>query len=182
MKAIISDIDILKSIEPNQVAAYLQQKGWQEKTKVANKVSTWVRDTFASDKLKIYLLLDLEFEDYPRRIFDIMEILEKFENRSQLEIFSELITNSCNITVQGIVIQIQAPNTDKLNGEITIYGLVVDKLQKIKTQLKDKNYILALKAYQQRLPIICVGDLVKEKDIFCLKNVSKFIVDDAISI
>jgi cell division FtsZ-interacting protein ZapD len=179
MKAIISDIDILKNLEPNQVAAYLQQKGWLEKTNVPNKVSIWVRDTFASDRLKIYLPLDLEFDDYSRRMFEVMEILEKVENRSQLEIVSELITNYCNITVQGMVIQIQAPNTDKLNGEIIIYGLVIDKLQKITTQLKDKNYILALKAYQERLPIICVGDLVKEKDIFILINVSQFIVNES---
>jgi hypothetical protein len=75
MKAIISDIEILKNLEANKVAAYLHQKGWHEKTNVPNQVSTWTRDTFSSDKLKIYLPLDPEFEDYPRRMSEIMEIL-----------------------------------------------------------------------------------------------------------
>lgn len=30
MKAIISDIEILKNLEPNKVATYLHQKGWIE--------------------------------------------------------------------------------------------------------------------------------------------------------
>ncbi|MDJ0619983.1 MAG: hypothetical protein QNJ63_25125 [Calothrix sp. MO_192.B10] len=176
MKAIISDIEVLKNLQPKRIAAYLHQKGWHKKASVPNQVSTWVRDTFASDKLKIYLPLDPEFEDYPRRMSEIMEILEKVENRSQLEIIGELITNANNVTIQGMVIQIQTPNTETLNGEITIYGVVVDKLQKIKTQLSDNNYILAIKAYQERLPIICVGDLIKDNDIFLLKNICKFTV------
>ena len=177
MKAIISDIEILKNLEPSKVAAYLHQKGWIEKNSVPNQVSTWVRDTFASDKIKIYLPLDPEFEDYPRRMSEIMEILEKVENRSQLEILSDLITNICNINLQGMVIQIQAPNNDKLIGEITIYGVVIDKLQKIKTKLSDVYYILAIKAYQERLPIVCTGDLFKDNDIFILKNIRNFAVE-----
>jgi hypothetical protein len=178
MKAIISDIEILKNLEPNKVASYLHQKGWIKKNNVPNQVSTWIRDTFASGKIKIYLPLDPEFEDYPRRMSEIMETLEKVENRSQLEILSDLITNACNITLQGMVIQIQAPNSDKLSGEITIYGVVIDKLQKIKTELNDIYYILAIKAYQERLPIVCIGDLIKDNDVFILKNVRNFAVDE----
>jgi len=176
MKAIISDIEVLKNLQPTKIAAYLHQKGWHKKTSVPNQVSTWVRDTFTSDKLKIYLPLDPEFEDYPRRMSEIMETLEKVENRSQLEIIGELITNANNMAIQGMVIQIQTPNTETLSGEITIYGVVVDKLQKIKTQLSDNNYILAIKAYQERLPIICIGDLVKDNDIFILINICEFTV------
>ncbi|BAZ14374.1 hypothetical protein NIES4071_62170 [Calothrix sp. NIES-4071] len=177
MKAIISDVEILKNLEPSSLATYLHQRGWIEKNNVPNQVSTWIRDTFALDKIKIYLPLDPEFEDYPRRMSEIMEILEKVENRSQLEILSDLITNVCNITLRGIVIQIQTPNSDKLSGEITIYGVVIDKLQKIKTELNDIYYILAIKAYQERLPIACTGDLVKVNNTFILKNVCNFTVD-----
>lgn len=60
--------------------AYLLQKGWHERSHVPNQVSTWTRDTFSDDKLKIYLPLDQEFEDYPRRMSEIMEVLEKAEN------------------------------------------------------------------------------------------------------
>lgn len=39
--------------------------------------------------------------------------------------------------------------------------------------LVDQNYILAIKAYQERLPIRCTGDLVKEANHFILINPHK---------
>lgn len=65
-----------------------------------------------------------------------------------------------------------------MSPEITIYGVVIDKLQKIKTELNDAYYILAVKAYQERLPIVCTGDLIKDNDIFVLRNVHNFAVDE----
>ncbi len=41
---------------------------------------------------------------------------------------------------------IYTPNFDKLKGEITILGIVFQKLQKINTELNNQNYILAIKA------------------------------------
>ena len=50
MKAIVSDTEILKSLEPCQVESYLKSKGWHERTRVPDEVSGWTRDTFADDK------------------------------------------------------------------------------------------------------------------------------------
>jgi hypothetical protein len=170
MRAIVSDSGVLKSIQPGQVAAYLHSSGWYERTCVPNRVSSWTRNTFSEDKLKIYLPLDPDFEDYSRRISEIMEILEKAENRSQLDILSELITTAPNISIQGLPIQINVPNADKLGGEIIFIGVVVDKLRKIKTVLSNNDYLLAVKAYQERLPLVIQGDLIKEDSDFVLKN------------
>ncbi|WP_202895902.1 nucleotidyltransferase domain-containing protein [Iningainema tapete] len=128
-----------------------------------------------AQSVKIQLPLDVDFDDYPRRMYEIMEVLEKAENRSQLDILSELITNTPNTTIQGIVMQIQTPNTNgKLSGKVTMIGVLVDKLRKIKTELSDHNYVLAIKAYQERLPILCTGDLIKENDTLVLKNPHNF--------
>lgn len=107
-----------------------------------------------------------------------MATLEIAENRSQIEILADLITSLPNITLQGIVMQIHTPNADKLSGEITLFGLVADKLQKIKTSLEDKNYILAIKAYQERLPILCTGDLIKDNNTFTLKKPRNLTLDE----
>ena len=178
MKAIVSDIEILKSLEPCCVSSYLKSKGWHERTRVPDEVSGWTRDTFSDDKLKIYLPLDPSFDDYPRRMYEVMEVLEKAENRSQLDILSELITIVHNVTVQGVVMQIDTPKKEHLNGEVTLVGVVVDKLRKIKTELKKHDYILAIKAYQERLIITCQGDLIKESNAFILKNPSNIILEN----
>lgn len=176
MKAIINDIEILNSLEPCQVESYLKSKGWHERTRVPNEVSGWTRDTFSDDKFKIYLPLDPSFDDYPRRMYEVMEILEKVENRSQLDILGELITIVHNVTVQGVVIQIDEPLSEHLDGEVTLMGVVVDKLRKIKTELKKHDYILAIKAYQERLTITCQGDLIKENNTFILKKPSNITI------
>ena len=43
-------------------------------------------------------------------MYEVMEVLEKAENRSQLDILSELITIVHNVTVQGVVMQIDTPS------------------------------------------------------------------------
>jgi hypothetical protein len=177
MKAIINDFDILRQLQPQQVETYLQTKGWYEHSRVFNKVSIWIRETYPDDKLKIQLPVDQSFDDYPLRMYEIMETLEKTENRSQIDILGELLTTAPNITLQGIVMQINTPNADKLSGEIVILGVVFDKLQKITTELADHEYIIAIKAYQERLPIICTGDLMKENNNFILKNSINFKIE-----
>ncbi len=61
-----------------------------------------------------------------------------------------------------------------LRGEITLLGGVFEKLQEIKTTLANYDYILAVKAYQERLPICCTGDLVKKGNYFILDNPQNF--------
>lgn len=69
------------------------------------------------------------------------------------------------------------PLADKLTWEIMLLGVVFDKLRKIKTEA-DHNYILAFKAYQERLPVLCTGDLIKENNTFILKNLGAFKLDN----
>ena len=104
MKAIVCDADILKTLNPTNVAAYLEAKGWQLQNKIPNKVSVW--------------------------------------------------------------------------NKATILGVVVDKLKKINVEVRESDRSLILKAYQERLPIICNGDLIKEGDRFILNNPQKFALDN----
>jgi len=179
MKAIVCDLDILSHLEPQKVEAYLQATGWHERNRIPDKVSIWTRDSFSEDKLKIQLPVDQDFDDYPRRMYEIMATLEKAENRSQLDIISELITTAPNSRIQGIVIQIQTPDADKLSGTITLMGVVVDKLRQIRIELFNHDYILAIKAYQERFSVVVAGDLIKENNAFMLKNIRHFGLDES---
>lgn len=41
-------------------------------------------------------------------------------------------------------------------------------------ELREPEYSLAIKAYQERLPVVCIGDLMKEGDTMWLKNLLNF--------
>ena len=166
----VRDPDILKTLEPPQVAAYLQKHGWHEQSRDGDKSSIWTRKNEAGEDYEILLALKPEVSGFALRMYEVMETLEIAEKRSQIEILADLITSLPNITLQGIVMQIHTPNADKLSGEITLIGVIAGKLRKIQTSLADIDYILAIKAYQERLPVLCTGDFIKENQTFTLKN------------
>ncbi len=174
----VRDPDILKTLEPLQVAAYLQTHGWHEQSRDDDKSSIWTRKNEAGEDYEILLALKPKISGFALRMYEVMETLEIAENRSQLEILADLITSLPNITLEGIVMQIHTPNAHKLSGEITLLGIVADKLRKIQTSLGDKDYILAIKAYQERLPILCTGDLIKDNNTFILKNPHNLTLDE----
>lgn len=64
-----------------------------------------------------------------------------------------------------------------MSGQITLFGIIFDKLRKINVSLADDEYILAIIAYQERLPVLCVGDFIKVHNVFTLNNLQKFELD-----
>jgi len=173
MIAIEPHVEKFKYIDPHQVETYLIAHGWVQQQRTGDKASIWTLDGF-----EILLPLKPEIIDFPRRILEVVETLALKENRSQIEIFSDLITNAPNTTIQGVITQIATPNTETLAGEVTLLGVIVNKLRPIYTELTDRDYILALKAYQERRPITVVGDLIKDNNTFVLKNPDHFTLED----
>lgn len=179
MNVTVKDINILQSIRPQQVANYLQNHGWHQQNYLENKASTWIQENETGDSVTIVLPLNQDIPGFPVSMSVILETLETKEKRSQLEIISELITTANNITIQGVVRQIHNPNADQLSGKIVSLGVVCDQLREIQMELFNYEYILAIKAYQERLPIVCTGDLVKEDSGFVLKNIRNFALDES---
>jgi len=160
MKVTVKDTETLETVNLNQLRRYLQIHGWHEDQPFLENATLWHKPA-AGEEFEILLPNQQTLGDYAARIRETIEILETVENRSQLEILADLMTGIPNTTIQGVVMQIHTPNAEKLSGEITLLGVIADKLQKIKTELADKDYILAIKAYQERLPFLCTGDLIK---------------------
>jgi hypothetical protein len=179
MNVTVKDIEILQSIQPQQVATYLQNNGWHQQNTVEDKASIWVQENEAGECANIVLPLNREIPGFPVSMSVILETLERAENRSQLDIISELITTAVNIQIEGTVMQIHTPNPDQLSGKIVILGVIIDKLRKIQTELFNHEYILAIKAYQERIPIACTGDLIREDSCFVLKNPRNFALDES---
>lgn len=165
MNVTVKDIDFLQGINPENVAIYLQNNGWNQHKYIENQASIWLRENETNESVQIILPLVQETPGFPISMSLMLETLEKMERRSQLDIISDLVTRVDNITIQGIVNQINTPNRDSLSGQIVLIGVVVDKLHKIHTELFDRDYILAIKAYQERLIISCHGDLIRENNV-----------------
>jgi hypothetical protein len=179
MKVTIKDSQILKTVNPDVIQAHLQATGWQETGRIYNDAGAiWRLKKDADTEYEILLPLQHNLGDYAERISDILKTLSTVENRDQVDILSEFITNYPNFTVQGVIMQIASPSIDKLSGEITLLGAIFEKLQEIKTELADHDYILAIKAYQERLPIRCTGDLVKVDNHFLLENPHNLQIDN----
>ena len=178
MKVTIKDSQTLKTVQPDIIQAHLQATGWQETGRIYHDAGAiWRLKKDTADEYEILLPLQHNLGDYAERISDILKTLEIVENRDQFNILSEFITNYPNFTVQGVVMQIATPENDKLRGEITLLGAVFEKLQEIKTVLANQDYILAIKAYQERLQIHCIGDLVKQDNHFILNNPKNLQID-----
>ncbi|UKP01299.1 hypothetical protein [Nostoc sp. UHCC 0870] len=170
MKVTIKDSQILKTVNPEVIQAHLQATGWHETGRIYNDAGAIWRLKKDAAEYEILLPLQHSLGDYAERISDILKTLEIVENRDQVEILSEFITNYPNFTFLGIIMQIATPSIDSLSGEIILLGEVFEKLREIKTQLADHDYILAIQAYQERLPVRCTGDLVKVDNHFILEN------------
>jgi hypothetical protein len=177
MKVTVKDNETLKTIELNQLRNYLQTHGWHEDQPFLDNATLWHKPAREGEDFEILLPNKQTLGDYAARIREAIQILENVENRPQFEILSELLTAITNTTIQGIVMQIHTPNADNFSGEITLIGVIADQLRKIQTELADKDYILAIKAYQERLPILCTGDLIKENNTFTLKNPHNLTLD-----
>lgn len=178
MKVTLKDSKTLETIDINQLRNYLQNRGWHEDQPFLENATLWHKTTAEGEEFEILLPNRQNLGDYASRIREAIQILENTENRSQIEILSELLTVIPSTTIQGVVMQIHTPNAEKLSGEITLVGVIADKLRKIKTSLADIDYILAIKAYQERLPVLCTGDLIKENNAFTLKNPRNLTLDE----
>ncbi|AFZ25033.1 hypothetical protein Cylst_2839 [Cylindrospermum stagnale PCC 7417] len=106
MKATIKDSQILKTVNPDVLQAHLQATGWHETGRIYNDAGAiWRLRKDDENEYEILLPLQHNLGDYAERISDILKTLEIVENRSQVEILSEFITNYPNFTVQGVVMQ-----------------------------------------------------------------------------
>lgn len=170
----VRDPEILKHLEPEIVRAYLQNHQWLEVRQIEDKASIWNYRSEIGADFEILLPLKTEFLDFPRRMAEVLQTLEIAENRSQLEILSNLLTSAPNMTIQGIVTNLQE---GAASGKVTLTGVIVGKLRRIQLELAEPVYELAVKAYQARIPVICQGNLVKQGRSFLLENTHLFTLD-----
>jgi hypothetical protein len=108
MKTDIRDAAAVSSLRPPDVAAYLRTAGWTAQD-TKPRWSIWIKDDFEA-----LVPLDRTLTDFAPRMADILRVLEVSEDRSQLEIFNDLVTVSADI------IRVRASESDNSDGTIPL--------------------------------------------------------------
>lgn len=85
MRVRISDKQTLLSISPAQLMAYLRSKGARQVDEFSGKATVW---SYGDEELLVPLAT--RFADYAARMADILASLEREEDRSQLQILTDL--------------------------------------------------------------------------------------------
>ncbi|HAT12581.1 MAG TPA: hypothetical protein DCS91_02325 [Microcoleaceae bacterium UBA11344] len=173
MKVTVRDNKILKTIEPQVLGEYLQTNGWHNEGLFYGRAWIWHKNSDKGELFEIKQPVSHNFDDYGVVMGDTIKKLEVTENRSQLEILSDLITSLDHTEIQGFVVKVDREEGEEI-AKVAMMGFVVNKLRKIYVELKETDCNLALKAYQERIPVICGGDLVKVGGYFVMKNLHGF--------
>jgi hypothetical protein len=175
----VRDPNILSNIDPKQLTNYLQSHGWLIE-KADSSESIWVMSISRQEhnEYDITQPHNPKIHSYALRMAEILEILEQVEGRSQLDILSDLVTVIPNAEIQGMVTKL---DEQKHSGNVTIMGFVVGKPRQVLMTLSVEEYTLARMAYNERLLVVCHGNLVKENNFFVLKQVLRFSLHDALT-
>jgi hypothetical protein len=121
MKASIRDPETLRKIDPNQVAVYLEKKGWRQESYIDQKASIWTIADTSEDEAEVLLPLNTSFRDYPFRVSEILQTLEAIEQRPQADIYNNLIE------LLSDIIRIRLTHDDFSDGTVPLnngYNLV----------------------------------------------------------
>ena len=112
MRAIISDLDTLRSLKPLELVQYLRAKGWQRDSDLGAKATLWVRADGTTDE--IVLPKRRDFGDFDLRMSEVLKTLAKTEARSQLDILRDVQTTSADL------VRLRAPARDAVDGSLAI--------------------------------------------------------------
>jgi len=89
--------DVLRALEPLQVAAWLRANGWILETTRPGLASVWRMAASDHEYFGIDLPLDPTFRDYPRRIQEILDTLAVAHSRTVLWILGEIRASTFDV-------------------------------------------------------------------------------------
>jgi len=79
-----------------------------------------------------------------------------------------------NFVLEGNVTKLHRENQKKGNGIITVVCIIEGKKRRVKVELYENDYDIAIEAHKEGLEIYCSGQMIKEGNSFKLNNPSNF--------
>jgi hypothetical protein len=95
MKATIRDAEILRAIRPLELVGYLRANGWHEEQPL-ERGAFWLKES-KEQSYELLLPLDSNLGDFANRMAEVLQVLERAEQRSQLEIVEDLMMVSADV-------------------------------------------------------------------------------------
>jgi hypothetical protein len=92
MNVRVTDRKVYESLSPTDLTAYLRASGWQLIGIFRESATVW-----KSHDLTVLLPEDTSAADYARRMAEVLEVLSKFEKRSQLEVLKDVATATADV-------------------------------------------------------------------------------------
>jgi hypothetical protein len=123
MKIDIRDVAAMRSLRPLEVAAYLRAKCWIRQSPVAHG-SVWTKGE-GTNQFEIVVPMDQERRDYALRMGELLQTLAVAEERSQVELYSDLLTTYADV----IRIRIDDPEITDGTFPMDEHALVAQKVR-----------------------------------------------------
>lgn len=92
----IKDRETLSAIRPTLAVAYLRAKGWSRAAYEPGRYSIWLKPSSGGSQ-ELLLPLDPKLGDFPERMAELLEILQRIEERSQLTILSDISSTNRDV-------------------------------------------------------------------------------------
>jgi hypothetical protein len=116
MKVSSSYLELLRTTEPNQIAAYLKANGWGETYRESNRYSLWDKKSDEIELEQIMLPLNTKFSDYADRVQDILRITSEDKQNDEKTILSRIRNSSFEI------VRLLVEQDDFRNGSLPVSG------------------------------------------------------------
>jgi len=97
MNARITDAIALSALRSLEVVSYLRSNGWTKSREKAGNWSTWLHADQEGEEFEITVPLNHQFRDFAARMGDVLQVLEVFEGRSQIQIFQDLLVTGADV-------------------------------------------------------------------------------------
>lgn len=97
MKVNIVDTPALSQIRPRDVGIYLRRRGWIQSYQIANKLADVWRKSVGEAEEETLVPTVRDVPDYAERVARILSQLAKVEGRSQLDLWTDLVSVSCDL-------------------------------------------------------------------------------------
>lgn len=128
MKVTIRDPETFRALLPSKVMAYLYARSWVENARIHDAASIWVQQDYPDMGPEIILPLDRNLGDYTARMADMLQTLEAFEDRSQLEIIRDIAAADGDVIRIRLDTQVDAGGTVPLQTGVSFVNGVKDML------------------------------------------------------
>ena len=90
VRVIVTDAEVLGRLEPAAVAAYLADKGWTRSSRGPRHGTVWSRTIGRDRAAAVFLPNDQTYADFAIRMGELLTMLARVEDRSQLAVLADL--------------------------------------------------------------------------------------------